>query len=116
MVRVQQSNMQPDFRSHICEHIIRVLQHSKDVNQKQHICVKHDLVCLVSRTGIHPTTKLHSKNLDFHPVCLTRNCKNKKDDPGLQALVPAPGLDDKDMHPTYVKGSKMSILSRNKPC
>ncbi|GFX73718.1 hypothetical protein TNCV_4290341 [Trichonephila clavipes] len=28
----------------ICEHIIRVLQHQKDVNQKQHICVKHDFV------------------------------------------------------------------------
>ncbi|GFV55545.1 hypothetical protein TNCV_2573851 [Trichonephila clavipes] len=36
--------MQPDLRMHICEHIIRVLQHQKDVNQKQHICVKHDFV------------------------------------------------------------------------
>ncbi|GFW07198.1 hypothetical protein TNCV_3693921 [Trichonephila clavipes] len=32
--------MQPDLR----KHIIRVLQHQKDVNQKQHICVKHDFV------------------------------------------------------------------------
>ncbi|GFT71109.1 hypothetical protein TNCV_2851861 [Trichonephila clavipes] len=37
--------MQPDLRKLICEHIIRVLQHQKDVNQKQHICVKHDFVC-----------------------------------------------------------------------
>ncbi|GFY20218.1 HTH_Tnp_Tc3_2 domain-containing protein [Trichonephila clavipes] len=36
--------MQPDLRKHICEHIIRVLQHQKDVNEKQHICVKHDFV------------------------------------------------------------------------
>ncbi|GFW23494.1 uncharacterized protein TNCV_3805911 [Trichonephila clavipes] len=36
--------MQPDLRKLICEHIIRVLQHQKDVNQKQHICVKHDFV------------------------------------------------------------------------
>ncbi|GFY02292.1 hypothetical protein TNCV_3501741 [Trichonephila clavipes] len=35
--------MQPDLRRLICEHIIRVL-HQKDVNQKQHICVKHDFV------------------------------------------------------------------------
>ncbi|GFU35247.1 hypothetical protein TNCV_340171 [Trichonephila clavipes] len=41
MLRAQQSNMQPDLRMHICEHI-SVLQHQKDVNQKQHICVKHD--------------------------------------------------------------------------
>ncbi|GFW05028.1 hypothetical protein TNCV_598221 [Trichonephila clavipes] len=43
----QQNNMQPDLRMHICEPIIRVLQHQKDVNQKQHICVKHDFV------GVH---------------------------------------------------------------
>ncbi|GFY20884.1 hypothetical protein TNCV_1121181 [Trichonephila clavipes] len=43
MLRAQQSNMQPDLRMHICEHIIGVLQHQKDVNQKQHICVKHEL-------------------------------------------------------------------------
>ncbi|GFT87959.1 transposable element Tcb2 transposase [Trichonephila clavipes] len=43
-LRVQQSNMQPDLRKLICEHIICVLQHQKDVNQKQHICVKHDFV------------------------------------------------------------------------
>ncbi|GFW41307.1 dynactin subunit 5 [Trichonephila clavipes] len=42
-LRAQQSNMQPDLRKLICEHIIRVLQHQKDVNQK-HICVKHDFV------------------------------------------------------------------------
>ncbi|GFX47373.1 hypothetical protein TNCV_4691781 [Trichonephila clavipes] len=36
--------MQPDLKMHICEHIIRVLQHQKDVNQKQHICVKRDFV------------------------------------------------------------------------
>ncbi|GFW78152.1 hypothetical protein TNCV_136211 [Trichonephila clavipes] len=44
MMRAHQSNMQPDLRMHICEHIISVLQHQKDVNQKQHICVKHDFV------------------------------------------------------------------------
>ncbi|GFX46549.1 hypothetical protein TNCV_4549881 [Trichonephila clavipes] len=49
-----------------------------------------------SRTGIHPTTELHSKNLDFHPVYLARNCKNQNDASGLRALVPVPGLDDKD--------------------
>ncbi|GFT15708.1 uncharacterized protein TNCV_4986161 [Trichonephila clavipes] len=42
--------MQPDLRKLICEHIIRVLQHQKDVNQKQHICVKHDFVDLGSDT------------------------------------------------------------------
>ncbi|GFY05991.1 hypothetical protein TNCV_3862951 [Trichonephila clavipes] len=36
--------MQPDLRKLICEHIIRVLQHQKDVNQKQRSCVKHDFV------------------------------------------------------------------------
>ncbi|GFW38011.1 hypothetical protein TNCV_4632121 [Trichonephila clavipes] len=55
-LRAQQSNMQPDLRKHICEHIIRVLQHQKDVNQKQHICVKHDFV--VSNHTI--TVNLHS--------------------------------------------------------
>ncbi|GFU33569.1 hypothetical protein TNCV_1797831 [Trichonephila clavipes] len=35
--------MQPDLRKLICEHIIRVL-HQKALNQKQHICVKHDFV------------------------------------------------------------------------
>ncbi|GFX97074.1 hypothetical protein TNCV_1998061 [Trichonephila clavipes] len=48
--------MQPDLRMHICEHIIRVLQYQKDVNQKQHICVKHDFV--VSNHTI--TVNLHS--------------------------------------------------------
>ncbi|GFV86391.1 hypothetical protein TNCV_1469531 [Trichonephila clavipes] len=59
--------------------------------------------CLASRTGIHPTTKLHSKNLDFHPVCLTRNWKKLNDAPGLWALVPAPGLDNKYMQRTKEK-------------
>ncbi|GFV91326.1 hypothetical protein TNCV_898431 [Trichonephila clavipes] len=36
------AKQQPDLRKLICEHIIHVLQHQKDVNQKQHICVKHD--------------------------------------------------------------------------
>ncbi|GFT00799.1 hypothetical protein TNCV_3114641 [Trichonephila clavipes] len=50
--------MQPDLRMHICEHIIRVLQHQKDVNQKQHICVKHDFVLnLVERERILPQLK-----------------------------------------------------------
>ncbi|GFV53712.1 hypothetical protein TNCV_2092151 [Trichonephila clavipes] len=35
--------------------------------------------------------------MDFHSVCLTRNCNNQNDVPGLRALVPAPGLDDKNM-------------------
>ncbi|GFU03838.1 hypothetical protein TNCV_1709191 [Trichonephila clavipes] len=55
-LRAQQSNMQPDLRKHICEHFIRVLQHQKDVNQKQPICVKHDFV--VSNHTI--TVNLHS--------------------------------------------------------
>ncbi|GFW20720.1 hypothetical protein TNCV_1049431 [Trichonephila clavipes] len=38
--------MKPDLRKLICEHIIRVLQHQKDVNQKLHICVKHDFVAV----------------------------------------------------------------------
>ncbi|GFS98307.1 hypothetical protein TNCV_2208461 [Trichonephila clavipes] len=46
---------QPDSRKLICEHIIRVL-HQKDVNQKQHICIKHDFV--VSNHTI--TVNLHS--------------------------------------------------------
>ncbi|GFU58852.1 hypothetical protein TNCV_4782711 [Trichonephila clavipes] len=49
--------MQPDLRKLICEHIIRGLQHQKDVNQKQHICVKHDFV--VSNHTI--TVNLHSR-------------------------------------------------------
>ncbi|GFW39890.1 hypothetical protein TNCV_4358851 [Trichonephila clavipes] len=56
--------------------------------------------CLASRTGIHPASKLRSKNLDLHPVCLIRNFKNRNDVPGLRALVPASGLDVKDMHRT----------------
>ncbi|GFX66047.1 hypothetical protein TNCV_4101871 [Trichonephila clavipes] len=51
-LRVQQNNMQPDLRMHICKHIIHVLQHKKDVNQKQHICVKHDFVQLLIFTEI----------------------------------------------------------------
>ncbi|GFT65230.1 adhesion G protein-coupled receptor B2 [Trichonephila clavipes] len=43
-LRAQQSNMQPDLRMHIWENIIRVLQYQKVVNQKPHICVKHDFV------------------------------------------------------------------------
>ncbi|GFV82698.1 uncharacterized protein TNCV_1619271 [Trichonephila clavipes] len=30
--------------AHLRAHIISVLQHQKDINQKQHICVKHDFV------------------------------------------------------------------------
>ncbi|GFX57370.1 integrase catalytic domain-containing protein [Trichonephila clavipes] len=45
-LRVQQSNMQPYLRKLICKHIIHVLQHQKDVNQKQHICIKHDFVLI----------------------------------------------------------------------
>ncbi|GFV48082.1 hypothetical protein TNCV_2932431 [Trichonephila clavipes] len=56
------------------------------------------------------------KSLDFHPVCITRNCKNQNDAPDLRASVPAPGLDDKDMQRTYVIYSTPSILSRKKPC
>ncbi|GFU04935.1 hypothetical protein TNCV_1290421 [Trichonephila clavipes] len=66
--------------------------------------------CFASRTDIHPTTKLHSKNLDFHPVCLTRNSKNENDALGLRTLVPAPGLDDKDMHRTYVILAGIPVL------
>ncbi|GFW92309.1 hypothetical protein TNCV_3541951 [Trichonephila clavipes] len=66
-------------------------------------------------TFIRPQNYIQ-KNLDFHLVCLTRNCKNQNDAPGLRALVPAPGLEDKDMHRTYVTCSTPSLLSRNKPC
>ncbi|GFW68796.1 hypothetical protein TNCV_3640101 [Trichonephila clavipes] len=45
--------MQPDLRKLICEHIIRVLQHQKDVNQKQHICVKHDFCGEQSHNNSH---------------------------------------------------------------
>ncbi|GFW79534.1 hypothetical protein TNCV_128391 [Trichonephila clavipes] len=60
MLRTQQSNMQPDLKMHVCEHIICFLQHQvcsvldkrntigyewlKDINEKQHFTVKHDLV------------------------------------------------------------------------
>ncbi|GFW58927.1 hypothetical protein TNCV_4620281 [Trichonephila clavipes] len=59
-MKTQQSNMQPDLRMHVCEHSICFLQHQvcsvldkrntigyewlKDVNEKQHFIVKHDLV------------------------------------------------------------------------
>ncbi|GFV31058.1 hypothetical protein TNCV_3174571 [Trichonephila clavipes] len=36
--------MQPDLRMHICGAHHSCLQHQKDVNQKQYICVKHDFV------------------------------------------------------------------------
>ncbi|GFV56246.1 hypothetical protein TNCV_3266531 [Trichonephila clavipes] len=55
-LRAQQSNIQPDLRRHICEYIIRALQHQTDVNQKQHICVKHDFVV----SNITITVTLHS--------------------------------------------------------
>ncbi|GFY25927.1 hypothetical protein TNCV_1916771 [Trichonephila clavipes] len=69
----QQSNMQPDLRKLICEHIIRVLQHQKDVNQKQHICVKHDFVNLGGRTGTilrHSSVPLKSKNQEINRLVL----------------------------------------------
>ncbi|GFS70827.1 transposable element Tcb1 transposase [Trichonephila clavipes] len=63
--------MQPDLRKLICEHIIRVLQHQKDVNQKQHICVKHDFV--VSNQTI--TVNLHSvSEFDRERIVAYRYC------------------------------------------
>ncbi|GFV66907.1 hypothetical protein TNCV_1610991 [Trichonephila clavipes] len=58
--------MQPGLRKLICEHIIRVL-HQKDVNQKQHICVKHDFVNLGGRT----------KKI-LRPSSVALKCKNKE--------------------------------------
>ncbi|GFX81863.1 hypothetical protein TNCV_2570631 [Trichonephila clavipes] len=52
--------MQPDLRKLICEHIIRVLLHQKDVNQKQHICVKYDFV-----VKSHNNSQLAFR---YHPV------------------------------------------------
>ncbi|GFV38785.1 hypothetical protein TNCV_1983401 [Trichonephila clavipes] len=46
--------MQSDLRKLICEHIIHVLQHQKDVNQKQHISVKHDFVACSEETSVSP--------------------------------------------------------------
>ncbi|GFW83011.1 hypothetical protein TNCV_4604381 [Trichonephila clavipes] len=63
-MRAQQSNMQPDLRKHICEHIIRVLQHQKDVNQKQHICVKHDFV--ITMNGVDMDLFFISDKSLFH--------------------------------------------------
>ncbi|GFU12919.1 hypothetical protein TNCV_1678271 [Trichonephila clavipes] len=68
MLRAQQSNMQSDLRMHICEHIISVLQHQKDVNQKEHICVKHDLV-----VSNHTTTvTLHSGTIQWKILAAQR--------------------------------------------
>ncbi|GFV33232.1 hypothetical protein TNCV_3948861 [Trichonephila clavipes] len=61
MLRAQQSIMQPGLRMHICEDIISVLQHQKDVNQKEHICVKHDFV--MSNHTI--TVTLHSGTIQW---------------------------------------------------
>ncbi|GFW87102.1 hypothetical protein TNCV_5124561 [Trichonephila clavipes] len=61
-LRAQQSNMQPDLRKLICEHIIRVLQHQKDVNQKQHICVKHEFVVYILKDN-WGRWKQHSRTL-----------------------------------------------------
>ncbi|GFW16778.1 hypothetical protein TNCV_1551301 [Trichonephila clavipes] len=60
VLKTQQSNMQPDLRMHVCEHSICYLQYQicsvldkrntigcewlKDVNEKRHFIVKHDLV------------------------------------------------------------------------
>ncbi|GFX23381.1 hypothetical protein TNCV_4936961 [Trichonephila clavipes] len=73
-LRVQQSNMQPDLRKLICEHIIRVLQHQKDVNQKQHICVKHDFVPS-NKPWIKNWGRLPDKCLyeQFDDVCSSMN-------------------------------------------
>ncbi|GFX26175.1 hypothetical protein TNCV_3707141 [Trichonephila clavipes] len=62
--------MQPDLM-HICEHIIRVLQHQKDVNQKQHICVKHDFVIVrvqyfVRGGSVGHRSRASSKHLSPH--------------------------------------------------
>ncbi|GFV54118.1 hypothetical protein TNCV_936161 [Trichonephila clavipes] len=54
--------MQPDLRKLICEHIIRVLQQQKDVNQKQHISVKHDFVWPNSSVK-----HFHITDLEFYP-------------------------------------------------
>ncbi|GFY16965.1 hypothetical protein TNCV_3690231 [Trichonephila clavipes] len=44
--------------AHLRAHIIRVLQHQKDVNQKQHICIKHDFVVSnhTITVNLHPGT------------------------------------------------------------
>ncbi|GFT66703.1 hypothetical protein TNCV_1961581 [Trichonephila clavipes] len=64
VLRAQQSNMQPYLKMHSCEHIISALQHQKDVNQKQHIFVKHYFV--VSNRTI--TITLHSDTIQWKIV------------------------------------------------
>ncbi|GFX50891.1 hypothetical protein TNCV_2732421 [Trichonephila clavipes] len=59
--------MQPDMRMHICEHIIRVLQHQKDVNQKQHICIKHDFVVLDESRSFF---RVHTGYFSNIPKCI----------------------------------------------
>ncbi|GFT74785.1 integrase catalytic domain-containing protein [Trichonephila clavipes] len=70
-LRAQQSNMQPDLRMHICKHIIRVLQHQKDVNQKQHICVKHDFVIVLSQGSSISSSHINSTSLTFSEIKTT---------------------------------------------
>ncbi|GFW62543.1 hypothetical protein TNCV_85451 [Trichonephila clavipes] len=61
--------MQPDLRKLICEHIIRVLQHRKDVEQKQRICIKHDFMQQEALLGaITPDIKLAPFVLSTYPV------------------------------------------------
>ncbi|GFW81974.1 hypothetical protein TNCV_771031 [Trichonephila clavipes] len=60
-----------------------------------------DHKCLASRTGIHPITELHSKNLDFHPVFNTKLQKSKRRS-WSPALVPAPGSCAPHDEPGYI--------------
>ncbi|GFX08728.1 hypothetical protein TNCV_4227481 [Trichonephila clavipes] len=67
-LRAQQSNMHPDLRKHICEHIIRVLQHQKDVNQKQHNCIKHDFVIPSNLACAYLKGHLRGRTLDWFEI------------------------------------------------
>ncbi|GFU59559.1 retrovirus-related Pol polyprotein from transposon opus [Trichonephila clavipes] len=82
-LRAQQSNMQPDLRKLICEHIIRVLQHQKDINQKNSTSHgKHDFVSLVyvdkPQTLDHLEDDIHRDIADIRPQMLEKVIENHR--------------------------------------
>ncbi|GFU06680.1 hypothetical protein TNCV_4352701 [Trichonephila clavipes] len=71
----QQSNMQLDLRMHIS-----VLQYQKDVNQKQHICVKHDFVDAVSSFNMRNVSKPEIlRKLNIEPSDYTMQATERLD-------------------------------------